>query len=109
MILRIINGAGRTALLKPDKGKDDGFVILPNSTQQITMMSMSTNEDPIEPVTFHAIDIETSTKLMINHFIRPFVVLPKESGKDLKTVLITAPGNETSLYDFTENKYVSLD
>ena len=55
-------------------------------------MSMSTDNNPIEPVVFHAIDAETSTKLMINHFIRPFVVVPKESKKDLTTVLVTSPG-----------------
>ena len=55
-------------------------------------MSMSTDDNPIEPVEFHAIDAETSTKLMINHFIRPFVVVPKESKKELTTILITSPG-----------------
>ena len=80
--------------MKPSKGNEDGFAIKPNSTQQIVLMSMSTDNSPIEPVSFHAIDAETSTKLMINHFIRPFVVLPKESKKDLTTVLITAPGKD---------------
>ena len=47
---------------------------------------------PIEPVAFHAIDAETSTKLMINHFIRPLVVVPKKSKKELTTLLITSPG-----------------
>ena len=92
--LRIINGAGRAAVLKPDKGNADGFAVKPNSTQQIVLMSMSTDKRPIEPVTFHAIDAETSSKLMINHFIRPFVVVPKESRKEMTTILITAPGGK---------------
>jgi hypothetical protein len=90
--LRIINGAGRPAVLKPNRGNDDGFPIKPNSTQQIVLMSMSTDNNPIEPVAFHAIDAETSTKLMINHFIRPFVVVPKESKKELTPILVTSPG-----------------
>jgi hypothetical protein len=53
---------------------------------------MSTDNNPIEPVAFHAIDAETSTKLMINHFIRPFVVVPKESKKELTPILVTSPG-----------------
>ena len=92
--LRIINGAGRSAVLKPNRGKDDGFPIKPNSTQQITLMSMSTDDNPIEPVAFHAIDAETTSKLMINHFIRPFVVVPKKSKKELTTILITSPGRQ---------------
>jgi hypothetical protein len=94
--LHIINGAGRSAVLKPNRGNDDGFPIKPNSTQQIVLMSMSTDNNPIEPVAFHAIDAETSTKLMINHFIRPFVVVPKESKKDLTTILVTSPGEFTT-------------
>ena len=53
---------------------------------------MSTDDNPIEPVEFHAIDAETSSKLMINHFIRPFVVVPKKSKKEITTIWITSPG-----------------
>ena len=53
---------------------------------------MSTDDNPIEPVEFHAIDAETSSKLMINHFIRPFFVVPKKSKKEITTIWITSPG-----------------
>lgn len=87
--LCVTNEVGRTILLKPDKGNPQGFEIVPDSTLEVTLMSMSTDGAPIKPVYFIAEDKETFTHLKINDFDKPFPVKPRDGRKPCKTLIVT--------------------
>lgn len=87
--LCVTNEVGRTITLKPDKGNPKGFEIVPDSTLEVTLMSMSTDGAPIKPVYFTAEDKQTATRLRINDFEKPFPVTPRDGRKPCKTLIIT--------------------
>lgn len=87
--LCVTNEVGRTIILKPDKGNPQGFEIVPDSTLEVTLMSMSTDGAPIKPVYFIAEDKETFTHLKINDFDKPFPVTPRDGRKPCKTLIVT--------------------
>ena len=87
--LCVTNEVGRTIVLKPDKGNPQGFEIVPDSTLEVTLMSMSTDGAPIKPVYFIAEDKETFTHLKINDFYKPFPVTPRDGRKPCKTLIVT--------------------
>lgn len=87
--LCVTNEVGRTILLKPDKGNPKGFEIVPDSTLEVTLMSMSTDGAPIKPVYFTAKDKETDTRLRINDFEKPFPITPRDGRKPCKTLIVT--------------------
>ena len=87
--LCVTNEVGRPILLKPDKGNPQGFEIAPDSTLEVTLMSMSTDGAPIKPVYFIAEDKQTYTHLRINDFDKAFPVTPRDGRKPCKTLLVT--------------------
>lgn len=87
--LCVTNEVGRPVLLKPDKGNPQGFEIAPDSTLEVTLMSMSTDGAPIKPVYFIAEDKQTNTHLRINDFDKAFPVTPRDGRKPCKTLLVT--------------------
>lgn len=87
--LCVTNEVGRPIVLKPDKGNPQGFEIVPESTLEVTLMSMSTDGAPIKPVYFIAADKETHTHLRINDFDKPFPVTPRDGRKPCKTLIVT--------------------
>ena len=87
--LCVTNEVGRTVLLKPDKGNPKGFEISPDSTLEVTLMSMSTDGAPIKPVNFIAADKETKTRLRINDFDKAYPVTPRDGRKHCKTLIVT--------------------
>mgnify|MGYP001798215882 CR=1 len=89
--LRVTNDAGRKIVLKPDKGNPDGFEINPSSTMEVTLMSMSTDGEPVQPVFFRAIDSETAVRFRINNKITPFMITPVENKKELNKLVVSVP------------------
>ena len=89
--LCVTNDVGRSIVLKPDKGNPEGFQIVPDSTLEVTLMSMSTDGAPIKPVYFEAHDIETQMPLKINDFGKPFPVTPTDGRKPCKALVVTVP------------------
>lgn len=87
--LCVRNEVGRTIILKPDKGNPKGFEIEPDSTLEVTLMSMSTDGAPIKPVYFIGEDKETLTHLRINDFDKAFPVTPRDGRKPCKTLIVT--------------------
>lgn len=87
----VTNEVGRTVVLQPDKGNPKGFEIVPDSTLEVTLMSMSTDGAAIKPVYFMAKDKETGTNLRINDFDKPFPITPTDGRKPCKTLIVTVP------------------
>lgn len=87
--LCVTNEVGRTVLLRPDKGNPKGFEISPDSTLEVTLMSMSTDGAPIKPVNFIAEDKETKTPLRINDFDKAYPVTPRDGRKPCKMLIVT--------------------
>lgn len=87
--LCVTNEVGRPIVIKPDKGNPQGFDIVPDSTLEVTLMSMSTDGAPIKPVYFIAEDKETFTHLRINDFDKPFPVTPRDGRKPCKNLIVT--------------------
>ena len=85
----VTNEVGRTVVLQPDKGNPKGFEIVPDSTLEVTLMSMSTDGAAIKPVYFMAKDKETDTNLRINDFEKPFPITPRDGRKPCKTLIVT--------------------
>ena len=89
--IRITNEAGRDIIVKPSKGNPHGFKMIPRSTMEVTLMSMSTDGTPVSPVMFKAIDAATKTPLEINNSPNDFPVKPRESKNDFTTMVVAVP------------------
>ncbi|XP_031555970.1 uncharacterized protein LOC116292758 [Actinia tenebrosa] len=89
--IRITNEAGRDIIVKPSKGNTHGFNMIPRSTLEVTLMSMSTDGTPVSPVLFTATDAATKTPLEINNSPNAFPVTPRESMNDFTTMVVAVP------------------
>ncbi|KAK3751286.1 hypothetical protein QZH41_012191, partial [Actinostola sp. cb2023] len=89
--IRITNEAGRTIIVKPSKGNEHGFHMIPRSTLEVTLMSMSTDGKLPNPVLFTAVDEATKLPLEINNSPKSFPVTPKESMQDFTTMVVAVP------------------
>lgn len=90
--VRIYNDVGRDALLLPDKGKADGFMIHSGRPLEITLIDLSTDGKSVAPVFFNASDFETKMPFLINNSPRPHEITPTESQVEYTDLILTSPG-----------------
>lgn len=89
--IHITNDAGRDIIVKPSKGNQKGFHMIPRSTLEVTLMSMSTDGKTPTPVTFTAMDYHTKTPLEINNSPRAFPVTARETMDQFTTMAVSVP------------------
>lgn len=90
--LRIFNDGGRDALLMPDKGKPEGFIIQSGKPMEITLIDLSTDGKSVSPVLFNATDLETKLPFLINNSPLAVRVVPVESQIEYTDLQINPPG-----------------
>ena len=89
--MRIYNDMKRDALLVPDKGNPDGFIIHAGKNLEISLIDLSTDGKTVAPITMNAYDAETRTRIKINNDAGSIQILPTLET-EYKDLVLSAPG-----------------